>query len=256
MIKSCMPAGNVDLAKKEAAEKIIVALDVAGEEQAYELVSRLSPPLSFYKVGLRLYALAGPRIISGLKKMGVKVFLDLKFHDIPNTVASAVEVITAYGVDMFNIHLSGGSVMIRAAAETAAQTAARLGLPRPLALGVTVLTSLPEKTLKKELGVDKFLEEHVLSLSLLGQENGLDGVVASPREAGYIRKKCGENFLVVTPGIRPLWSAPGDQQRILTPGQALQAGATYLVIGRPITHHASPEEAVERIVAEMAVPPL
>jgi orotidine-5'-phosphate decarboxylase len=250
-----MSAVNRNLGKKEAAEKIIVALDVAKEEQAYDLVKRLSPPLSFYKVGMRLYAAAGPRIITGLKKMGARVFLDLKFHDIPNTVASTVEVVTGYGIDMFNIHLSGGSAMIRAAVEAAAETAIRLGIPRPLSLGVTVLTSLHEKALKEELEVEKPLEEHVLGLSLLGKKNGLDGVVASSREAGIIRNNCGEKFLIVTPGIRPSWSASDDQQRVLTPRCALESGAGYLVIGRPITMHSSPEKAVEKILLEMTVPP-
>ncbi|RJX27237.1 MAG: orotidine-5'-phosphate decarboxylase [Dethiobacter sp.] len=239
------------LDNQEAAEKIIVALDVEKEEEAYALVRHLSPLVKFYKVGMRLYVACGPGIITGLKNLGAKIFLDLKFHDIPHTVASTAEVVTRYGVDMFNIHLSGGSDMIRAAVEAAAEAAAKQGIPKPLVVGVTVLTSFNEKVLREETGVEKSLEQHVLNLSLLGMENGLNGVVASPREAEMIRKKCGEEFLIVTPGVRPLWSSLDDQLRVLTPRQALEAGASFLVIGRPIIEHASPQEAVEKILAEM-----
>ncbi|NMB41080.1 MAG: orotidine-5'-phosphate decarboxylase [Firmicutes bacterium] len=246
-----MSSRSQSIEKKEAAEKIIVALDVAEEEDACGLVKDLCPPLSFFKVGMRLYAACGPRIITKLKNLGVKVFLDLKFHDIPHTVASAVEIITSYGVDMFNIHLSGGSDMIRAAVEKTAEVAAKLGIPKPAMLGVTVLTSLPEKVLREELAVERSLEQHVLDLSLLGKKNGIDGVVASPREAGLIRQNCGKDFLIVSPGVRPGWSTTNDQARVLTPRQALEGGADYLVIGRPITGHTNPGEAVEKILAEI-----
>lgn len=237
--------------KNTMAEKIIVALDVEKEEEAYTLVKQLSPPIKFYKVGMRLFTACGPRIISGLKNLEVKVFLDLKFHDIPNTVASTAEVVTRLGVDMFNIHLSGGRDMIRSTVEAVGSAAEKEGIAKPLVVGVTVLTSFNEIILRDEAGVEKHLEQHVVDLSLMGKESGLSGVVASPREAGRIHKICGEGFIIVTPGVRPLWSTLNDQLRVLTPRQALEAGADYLVIGRPIIKHSSPEEAVEKILAEM-----
>lgn len=233
------------------AEKIIVALDVDSEDEAYSLVKHLSPPLNFFKVGLRLYVSCGPRIIKGLKNLGVNVFLDLKFHDIPHTVSSTAEVVTLLGVDMFNIHLSGGRDMIRATVEATRETAEKRGVPVPWIIGVTVLSSFNEKMLREETGVDRYLEQHVLALAALGKENGLDGVVASPREAKLIRKKCGEDFLIVAAGVRPLWASLGDQLRVLTPRQTVEAGANYLVIGRPIIEHPSPREAAEKILAEM-----
>ncbi len=239
---------NVD--KEAIAEKIIVALDVGTEEEAYDLVRRLSPPLSFFKVGMRLFVACGPRIISGLKNMGVRVFLDLKFHDIPNTVASTAVVVTRLGVDMFNIHLSGGREMIEATVEATIVEAEKAGNKVPLLLGVTVLSSFNDQMLRDETGVDRRLEHHVLQLASMGQECGLSGVVASPREATILRKKFGEDFSIVTAGVRPLWASLGDQLRVLTPRQALEAGASYLVIGRPILEHSSPREAAEKIIAE------
>ncbi len=242
------------LDKDDAAGKIIVALDVENEEEAYNLVRHLSPPLSYFKVGMRLYMSCGHRIIYGLKNMGVQVFLDLKFHDIPNTVASTAEVVTRMGVDMFNIHLSGGSAMIKTTVERVRETAGKSGVPAPKIVGVTVLSSFNETMLRGDCGVERHLEQHVLKLALLGKENGLDGVVASPREAGNIRKNCGTDYLIVAAGVRPLWAPTHDQVRVLTPRQALEAGASYLVIGRPIIEHESPRNAAEKILAEIARP--
>jgi orotidine-5'-phosphate decarboxylase len=236
--------------KKKAAEKIIVALDVDNVKKASALVKELSPLISFFKVGMKLYTACGPRIITVLKKLGIKIFLDLKFHDIPNTVAATAEVVTRLGVEMFNIHLSGGRKMIRATVEAARETANKKGLPVPTILGVTVLSSFDEKMLKEITGAGS-LEEHVVRLALLGRDNGLDGVVASPREIGLIRKKCGPEFLTVTPGVRPLWASLDDQSRVLTPRQAFDAGADYLVMGRPIIAHPSPLEAVQKILIEI-----
>ena len=236
--------------RQQVADKIIVALDVGSEAEAYALVKLLSPPLSYYKVGMKLFTICGPRIITRLKKLGAKIFLDLKFHDIPHTVASAAGIITSYGVDMFNIHLGGGGEMACAAVEAARETADRKGLPWPLVIGVTVLTSLDAQTLR-ETGIERSLDRHAVGLAALGLESGLDGVVASSQEAPAIRARCGEDFRIVTPGIRPSWSARDDQERVLTPRQALDAGADYLVIGRPIIKHPSPEKAIEKILAEM-----
>lgn len=233
------------------AEKIIVALDVDSKEQACELVRRLAPPLSYFKVGSRLFVSCGPSVIEDLKDLGVKIFLDLKFHDIPNTVAEAAEAATSFGVDMFNVHLSGGREMIKAAVTRASDTSARLGLSRPLVLGVTVLSSLNGDMLKEEIGVVRSLDDHVVEMTRMGLDCGLDGVIASPREAELLRKHCGNDFLIVTPGVRPDWAAKDDQQRILTPAQALQSGASYLVIGRPIIKHPAPQEAAEKIIEEI-----
>ncbi len=238
--------------KEAVAGKIIVALDVETEEEAYNLVRHLSPPIGYFKVGMRLYMSCGHRIIYGLKNMGVQVFLDLKFHDIPNTVASAAEVVTRMGVDMFNIHLSGGSAMVQTTVERVRETAEKSGVSVPKVVGVTVLSSFNETMLRGDCGVERHLEQHVLKLALLGKENGLDGVVASPREASHIRKKCGPDFLIVAAGVRPLWAPTDDQVRVLTPRQALEAGANYLVIGRPIIEHESPRDAAEKILAEIA----
>ncbi len=238
--------------KEALAEKIIVALDVEKEEEAYDLVRHLSPPVSFFKVGMKLFVSCGPRIITGLKNMGVKVFLDLKFHDIPNTVASTAAVVTGYGVDMFNIHLSGGHDMIRATLEAAAEKAEMLKKPRPTVIGVTVLSSFDEKMLREEAGVDKTLEHYALYLAQAGKEAGLDGVVSSPREASIIRRRCGEDFVIVAAGVRPLWAGLNDHLRALTPRQTLEAGASYLVLGRPIIEHSSPREAAQKILAEMS----
>ena len=244
--------GKEELSYKESlAEKIIVALDVDNEGDAYILVNQLFPPINYFKVGLKLFVSCGPRIIDALKKFGVRIFLDLKFHDIPHTVASTAEVAVRHGVDMFNIHLSGGRDMILRTVEAVENVSQHLGVPRPLIVGVTVLTSFNDKTLRDEAGVARNLEEHVIFLARMARESGLNGIVASPREASMIRKEIGDDFVIVTPGVRPLWAASGDQQRILTPRRAIENGASYLVIGRPIIEHSSPREAAEKILAEM-----
>ncbi len=234
----------------DGAGKIIVALDVDSAVEACELVRQLAPPLNYFKVGSRLFVACGPSIIEVLKELGARIFLDLKFHDIPNTVAEAAEVATRHSVDMFNVHLSGGREMAKAAVDRATATAKKLNLPRPLVLGVTVLSSMNEEMLQ-DGGVSRSLDEHVVELTRMGLSCGLDGVIASPREAVLLRERCGGDFLIVTPGVRPTWAAKDDQQRILTPNQALQAGASYLVIGRPIIKHPSPRQAAELIVAEI-----
>lgn len=238
--------------KQEAAARIIVALDVDSEEKAYNLVKLLSPPVRYFKVGMRLFTACGPRILKTLKKMGVQIFLDLKYHDIPHTVATTAQVVTSYGVDMFNIHLSGGREMICSTVKAVRETAVKEGLASPLLIGVTVLTSFNEETLYEEAGIKNKLPQHVVHLASLGAENGMDGVVASPQEVKAIREKCGDKFLIVTPGIRPSWSVQDDQQRVLTPAQALEAGANYLVIGRPIIRHSSPKTAIKKILAEVS----
>ncbi len=188
-----------------------------------------------------------------INKAGAKVFLDLKFHDIPNTVKGAAESATKLGVYVFTIHTSGGYEMMKAAADAARETSIKLGIKKPFVLGVTVLTSIDQQVLKKEMGVKKSLKEQVVYLAKLAKSAGLDGVVASPQEIREIRVSCGEDFIILTPGIRPKSRFLDDQKRVMTPKQALKQGADFLVIGRPIRNAKNPVEAAQDILKEMEV---
>ena len=221
---------------------LIVALDVPDQDAALRLVERLGPAAPFYKIGLQLFTRCGPGVVDAVKQTGAKVFLDLKFHDIPNTVRHSVESACALGVDLLTIHLCGGGAMIRAASEAAHAT---------LVLGVTVLTSSSLETLR-EAGIGGAVEDQVLRLARLAVENGVTGIVASPLEVSLLRQIFGSALTIVTPGVRPAWAEANDQQRTMTPKAAMEAGANYLVIGRPITGQANPREAAERILAELA----
>jgi len=225
------------------AAKIIVALDVPTKERAIQLVEQLRSDISFFKVGLQLYTAEGPEIVRAVLSTGARVWLDLKLYDIPNTVARAVESANALGVQMFTIHLSGGSEMIRSATTVRANDM--------LLLGVTVLTSATERTLR-EIGIVENVEDQVLRLTRLGVESGIDGVVASPHEIDRLRAEFGNRIKIAVQGIRPTWAEPGDQKRFMTPRQALEAGADYIGIGRPITAHQNPREAVAKILDELA----
>jgi len=224
-------------------EKIIVALDVPTKREALELVEKLRDQISVFKIGLQLYTAEGPEIVRAISSTGSEIFLDLKLHDIPNTVARAVETANRLGVGMLTVHLSGGSEMIRAATSARAHNM--------LLLGVTILTSSTEKTLQ-EIGIQDNVDNQVLRLTKLGIEAGIDGVVASSHEIKTLRLEFGNKIKIVVPGIRPSWSEPGDQRRIMTPREALEAGADYLVIGRPITAHPKPQEAVAKILEEIS----
>lgn len=231
-------------------ERVLAALDVQTLDEALALVGPLRPHVGGFKVGLELCTAVGaPRVVEAVAAAGGAVFLDLKLHDIPNTVAGAVRAACGLGpaVRMLTLHACGGAAMMRAAAEAAAGCAAR-----PLLLGVTVLTSMEAATLRAELGVGAPMEEHVVHLARLAQASGLDGVVASPREAPAIRRACGPELLIVTPGVRPAWAAAGDQRRVLTPAEALRAGADYMVVGRPITAAPDPAAAAASIAAELS----
>jgi orotidine-5'-phosphate decarboxylase len=223
-------------------DKIIVALDVATKEKALELVKELHNQISFFKIGLQLYTAEGPEIVRAVLATDARVWLDLKLYDIPNTVARAVESANNLGVHMLTIHLSGGSEMIRAA------TGARAN--NMLLLGVTVLTSATEQTLR-EIGVAGKLDDQVSRLARLGVEAGIDGVVASPHEIKKLRAEFGDKIKIAVQGIRPSWAEPGDQKRFMTPRKALEAGADYIGIGRPITVHPQPSEAVRKILDEI-----
>jgi orotidine-5'-phosphate decarboxylase len=222
--------------------KIIVALDVATEKEAVALVEQLRDKTSWFKVGIQLYTAAGPGIVRKVGGAGSKIFLDLKFHDIPNTVASAVKSATELGVEMLSIHLSGGEAMIRAAVEAAEK--------KILVLGVTVLTSQTDETLQS-VGVSHHTNDQVLRLARLGARCGIKGFVASAREAATLRAEFGNAVTIVTPGIRPANSEAGDQKRVTTPRQAISAGADYLVIGRPITADRNPAAALQKILEEL-----
>ncbi|NWF98954.1 MAG: orotidine-5'-phosphate decarboxylase [Nitrospirae bacterium] len=235
----------------KASEKIILALDVSDPSYAIEIVEKFRDRIDIFKVGLELFTIAGPHIIDEIHKRNKKVFLDLKFHDIPNTVAKAAKAVTRLGVFMFNVHTSGGFEMMKKCAETVVEMCLKENLNRPKILGVTVLTSLTRESLRDELGVHYGLKTHVKHLSNLAMEAGLDGVVASAREAETVRNHCGKDFIIVTPGIRPSWTPPDDQKRTMTPKEALKQGADYLVLGRSILKQPDPLKAIDLILVEI-----
>lgn len=223
------------------ADRLIVALDLDGLEPAEQMVQKLVPAgVARFKIGLNLFTQAGPAAVEMVHRNGGKVFLDLKFHDIPNTVTQAVQAAARLGVWMANVHTQGGGTMMRQASAAANPI---------LLIGVTVLTSMAEKDLP-DLGINKPLKDQVLNLARLAKASGLSGVVASAREAKEIRQACGEGFLIVTPGIRPPGEDADDQQRTATPAEAIRAGADYLVVGRPILKAADPAKAARAILDE------
>ena len=233
------------------SDKIIVALDVSTLHEARELIDHLGDRPVAFKVGSQLFTSVGPDIIREIKGKGKKLFLDLKFHDIPNTVARASEAATELGVDMFNVHIAGGLEMMRAAAEATKSKASELGVEKPVVLGVTILTSIDGSTFRRDFNSGNSLRGQIVYMAKLAQRAGLDGVVASPQEIRLIRTACGDDFVVVTPGVRPEWASRDDQKRTMTPAQALAAGATYVVIGRPIRQSPEPANALERILQEL-----
>ncbi len=237
----------------QARAAIFCAIDTSSLDDAVGLARRLNGVIGGIKLGSEFYTANGPE---GVREItiaapGQRLFLDLKFHDIANTVAGSVRAATALSPYMLNVHASGGAVMLRAAAEAAAGEAARLGIERALVIGVTVLTSLDGDDLAA-VGQRLPVADQALRLALLSQENGLDGVVCSAHEIVALRARCGPEFTLVVPGIRPSWAATNEQKRIMAPAEALAAGADFLVIGRPITAAPDPAEAARRIVAEIA----
>jgi orotidine-5'-phosphate decarboxylase len=226
--------------------KLIVALDVPTLDAAQKLVKTLSPAVSHFKIGKELFTSEGPAVVRMVHDHGAKVFLDLKFHDIPNTVAGAIRAAAKLGVWMVNVHAVGGSAMMEAAAKAAAESP----VP-PIVIGVTVLTSMNEEGLK-EVGVAQAVGEQVVRLARLAKTSGLSGVVASAQEATTLRRAFGKDFLIVTPGVRPAGADLGDQKRVLTPKAAIAAGADCLVVGRPITESPDPKAAAEAILKEMS----
>ena len=231
--------------------RLIVALDFPTLREAVEVAEILAGTAAMFKVGLELFNAEGPAALRGISDVGGPVFYDSKLHDIPNTVAGAAASITSARVAMFNVHAMGGQEMMRAAVRGAAQRAQELGIQRPLVLGVTVLTSTSEEGLR-ETGVARSMCDQVVALARMARDAGLDGVIASPHEIGDVKEACGRDFLVVTPGVRPAWASRDDQKRVMTPQQAAEAGADYVVIGRPITRAPDPAEAAMRMLQELA----
>ena len=234
-------------------ERLLVALDVETGARALELAAALKGLAGGYKIGTRLFTLEGPALVRELVSRGERVFLDLKFHDIPNTVAQAVESAAHTGAWMVNVHASGGMPMMEGAVKAGRETARRLGQAPPLLIAVTVLTSMNEHVLRG-IGVERPMLDQVVALARLAQAAGMDGVVASPQETAEIRRVCGNRFLIVTPGIRgsSAQAKPDDQTRTTGPADAVRAGANYIVVGRPIIAAADPRAAAQQIVDELA----
>lgn len=233
-----------------ADDRLIVALDVSTMDAMKSIVSSLGDSVNFYKVGMELFYAEGDQTVRYLQEHGKHVFLDLKLHDIPNTVAHGVSSLTRLGANLITIHGQGGPIMMKAAAEAARESAEKLGIERPKLLAITVLTSFDDESWTS-IGGQLPIADQVIRLAKLAKESGMDGVVCSALEAKMIREACGPDFLIVTPGIRPFFAATNDQKRIATPSSALQDGASRLVIGRPITQAEHPQEAVRLIIEEM-----
>ena len=232
-------------------DKLIVALDFDNLHTANDIVSQLGDLVTWFKIGGQLFSATGPASVETFRDLGKEIFLDLKFHDIPNTVAGAVAAAAKTGANMINMHASGGLEMMRAASEAANTQASELEMPRPLLLGVTVLTSIDEGSFQSDFDTKRKLRDQVAYLAELSQKAGLDGVVASPLEIEVVRRVCGERFLIVTPGVRPRWATAGDQRRVTTPAEAIEAGADHIVVGRPITGADNLREAAENILQEI-----
>ena len=237
--------------KLSARERLVLALDVNNFKKAEELVDKLTDYVGVFKIGNQLFTAEGTKVIKMVQEKGGKVFLDLKFHDIPNTVARAAEVVSKLGVYIFDIHTSGGYEMMKATVEASKKSSFALGSSKPLILGVTLLTSINQEILEKEIGIKKSLEEQVVHLAKLAEAAGLDGVVASPWEIKALRAACVEGFVILTPGIRPAGKSDDDQKRVTTPQEAIKLGADFIVIGRSITNATNPVKASQEILKKM-----
>ncbi|SMP11461.1 orotidine-5'-phosphate decarboxylase [Desulfurobacterium pacificum] len=231
--------------------KVIVALDFDSEEKAIGLVKEIIGEVSYFKVGLELFSRCGVSIVKKISDLGGRVFLDLKYHDIPNTVKSAAKVAVESGAFMYNVHAFGGFNLLKEVAEFNREYAESLGIEKPLLIAVTVLTSMGEEDLKS-IGIHDSVENTVLRLAELAKKAGFDGVVCSAKEVKRIKERLGEDFITVTPGIRPLWASKDDQKRVVTPKLAVQLSVDYMVIGRPITRAENPLEAIKKIKSEIS----
>jgi len=232
-------------------ERIILALDVSDHDEAIKIVHRFKDHIDIFKVGSELFTSVGPRLIKEINLMGKKVFLDLKFHDIPNTVTKSVLAAARLRVFMLTVHTLGGLDMLKQAADALGKFAIENNITRPRLIGVTILTSMDQKALSDEIGVALRMSSQVKQLAKLARMAGLDGVVASAENATMIRSSAGEGFIIVTPGIRPSWTSADDQKRTLTPKQAIRKGADYIVIGRAVLAQSDPAKALKRIHDEI-----
>ena len=235
----------------EPKDRIILALDVATHNEAIETVKKFQEHIKIFKVGLELFTSAGPKVVEEIHALGKDVFLDLKFHDIPNTTSKSALAAARLGVYMFNVHTLGGYEMMKRTADELREFSIKENADRPRLIGVTILTSINQKMLLDDLSINVRMHTQVKHLAALAQRAGLDGVVASPEDAEMIRSRFGKGFLIVTPGIRPSWAAADDQKRALTPRKALQGGSDYLVIGRAITAAPDPIGALKSIHEEI-----
>ena len=231
-------------------DRLVLALDVDNDREALGIVAELRDSVGMFKVGHQLFTAYGPDIVRRIIGMGGRVFLDLKYHDIPNTVAKAAAEAVKLGVSIFNVHSLGGLDMMKAAAESAKETAEKLSVPVPSVLAVTILTSMDEKSLRKELKITRSLQREVVLLARLARRAGMHGVVASPREIKTLRRAVRGEFVILTPGVRPAWADKDDQKRVMTPAEAVKAGADYIVLGRPVLKAGDRKAAVEKILEE------
>ncbi len=231
-------------------ERLIVALDVDTKEKALGLVEKLRTEVKIFKIGSELFTSCGPDIVTAVRSRGCDIFLDLKFYDIPNTVARSAAAAVRLGVAILDLHALGGYDMMKKAAESVAVEAKALKITKPKIIAVTVLTSMDENSLKK-IGINDNMEKQVLKLAKLAKDASLDGVVASPFEVKLIRRELGGEFIIITPGVRPEWAAANDQKRIATPKEAVLNGATYIVVGRPIVEAPDPLAAAKRVLEEI-----
>ncbi len=232
-------------------DRLVIALDLDNDREALALVDELRDAVGMFKVGHQLFTAYGPDIVRRITGKGARVFLDLKYHDIPNTVASASAEAVKLGVSIFNVHALGGLDMMKAAVAAAHAAADKQDLPRPLVLAVTILTSMDEGALRRDLKINRSLRREVAHLAELAQRAGMSGVVASPQEITMLRKAVRGPFVILTPGVRPAWSGKDDQKRVMTPGEAIASGADYIVVGRPVLNAADRRAAVEMIVREL-----
>ena len=236
---------------KTPKDRIIISLDVENHSQAEKLVKELKDYVGIFKVGLHLFTAEGPKVTQMIINEGAQVYFDVKFHDIPNTVSKAGISLIDQGINFFSIHTSGGSKMIKACVEATNNRAKELNTDPPIILGETILTSIGQKTLVNELGVQSNTLDHCMRLAAIAKDSGLNGIVASACEAKRVRKEFGEDFIILTPAIRPTWSKIDDQMRVLTPKEAIEAGSDYLLIGRPVTLSKDPVSAVKLIIDEI-----
>ncbi len=236
----------------EPRERIILALDIADYDEALDIIQKFKEHIDIFKVGHELFTSAGPEIVKKINSMGKKVFLDLKYHDIPNTVSKSALAAAQLGVFMFNVHTLGGLEMMKQAAQTLVEFSLKKNIAKPRLLGITILTSIDQAALRDELGIVQSMRTQVKHLAGLALKAGLDGVIASPQDIETIRSHCNHGFLIVTPGIRPLWTPQDDQKRTMTPKKAIRRGADYIVIGRAIMSQPDPVKALKQIENEIA----